>query len=385
MRPPSPKNDPPSKRSNRRLLRKVQQQLNGLDERLEDLGRKYFVGRRVSPQAHQHMQDSLLDEAEIDLDYVVLTLGACMIATLGLLSNSAAVIIGAMLVAPLMLPIRSVAFGILEGDLEIVRAGAKSLAIGTGLSVFLSMMLGLGSGFLDYGSEVASRSSPTLLDLGIAIVAGGISGYAKVQPRLSSTLAGTAIAVALMPPLCVVGLGIAQFNPSLSLGAGLLYLTNLLGITLSCMLAFFIAGYSPFRRARRPLSAVIFLTSLLIIPLGFSLIELVRQNQLEANLRFYLEKTETFKRVGVVSSDTDWQVAPPEVRMVVNSNGPITANQVRLLEEHIARQMGRPFRFVFQVSEVKEVTKEGIQPSSEHVRSQQRPDISDHTPLIKRP
>ena len=363
----------PPKQPSSEILSRLKRQLTRLDEQLDDFGRKYFVGRRVSPQAHQHMQDSLLEEAELDVDYVVLTLGACLIATLGLLSNSAAVIIGAMLVAPLMLPIRSVAFGILEGELEIVQTGAKALAVGTGLSIFLSMMIGLLSGFLDYGSEVAARSSPTLLDLGIAITAGGISGYAKVQPRLSSTLAGTAIAVALMPPLCVVGLGFAQFNPTLSLGAGLLYLTNLLGITLSCMLAFFIAGYSPFRRARRPLSAVILLTSLLIIPLGFSLLELVRQNRLEANLRFYLERTETFKRVGVVSSDTDWQLSPPEVRMVVNANGPITAKQVQLLEAHIAQKMNQPFRFVFQVSEVKEVTREGVQPSSTHVGAQSLP------------
>lgn len=332
--------------------------------RIDEWSKKYFVGRRVSPQAHQHMLDSLLDEAELDIDYVVLTLGACLIATLGLLSNSTAVIIGAMLVAPLMLPIRSVAFGILEGDLEIVKTGARALAIGTGLSIGLSAIIGLSSGFLDYGSEVAARSSPTLLDLGIAIAAGGISGYAKVQPRLSSTLAGTAIAVALMPPLCVVGLGLAQFNLTLSRGAGLLYLTNLLGITLSCMLAFFIAGYSPFRRARRPLSAVVLLTSLLVIPLGISLIELVRQNQLEANLRTYLAKTETFQRVGLVSSDTDWRVYPPKVNMVVNASEPITSHQVKLLEEHIAAQMKRPFRFVFQVSEVSEVTRDETQPSS---------------------
>ncbi|MEL7352445.1 MAG: DUF389 domain-containing protein [Cyanobacteria bacterium P01_A01_bin.116] len=329
-----------------------------LRDRLDDIGRKYFVGRRVSPMAHQHMQDSLLDEAELDLDYVVLTLGACIIATLGLLSNSAAVIIGAMLIAPLMLPIRSVAFGILEGDLELVQTGAKSLAVGTVVSIVLSALIGSGSGFLDYGAEVIARSSPTLLDLGIAITAGGISGYAKVQPRLSSTLAGTAIAVALMPPLCVVGLGLAQFNASLTVGAGLLYCTNLLGITLSCMVAFFIAGYSPFRRARRPLSAVVLLTSLLVIPLGIGLVELVRQNQLEATVKQELLKTETFKNVELVRSRTNWQKEPPEVRMIVNSSLPITPRQVQLLESEIARRLKRPFDFVFQVSEVKEVTRE---------------------------
>ncbi|MEL6159765.1 MAG: DUF389 domain-containing protein [Cyanobacteria bacterium J06554_11] len=333
-------------------------------ERIDEWSSKYLVGRRVSPQAHQHMQDSLMDEAELDYDYVVLTIGACLIATFGLLSNSAAVIIGAMLVAPLMSPIRSVAFGILEGDLELVTAGLKALGMGTAIAISLSALIGLGSGFLEYGSEVASRSSPNLLDLGIAITAGGLSGYAKVQPRLSSTLAGTAIAVALMPPLCVVGLGIAQFNGALTLGAGLLYCTNLLGITLACMLAFFIAGYSPFRRARRPLSAVVLLTSLLVIPLGISLVELVRQNQLEANVKRALIDTQTFQNMQLVSSYTNWQTAPPEVNMVVNANQPITPRQVELLEEHIARRMNQPFRFVFQVSEVKEVTRESSQPSN---------------------
>lgn len=328
-------------------------------DRLDDWGRKYFVGRRVSPQAHQHMQDSLLEEAELDYDYVVLIVGACLIATLGLLSNSAAVIIGAMLIAPLMLPIRSMAFGILEGDLELVRTGAKSLAVGTGLAVTLSAFIGMGSGFLAYGSEVFARSSPTLLDLGIAITAGGISGYAKVQPKLSSTLAGTAIAVALMPPLCVVGLGFAQLDMSLSLGASLLYLTNLLGITLSCMVAFFIAGYSPFRRARRPLSGVVVLTALLVVPLGVSLTRLVRQNQLEANVReILLEETETFKNVEMVSSFTNWRQSPPLVEMEVNAPSPITSKQVQLLEDFVASKMNRPFTFVFQVKEVREVTNQ---------------------------
>ena len=340
-------------------------------DRLDDWGRKYFVGRRVSPQAHQHMQDSLLDEAELDYDYVVLIVGACLIATFGLLSNSAAVIIGAMLVAPLMLPIRSMAFGILEGDWELVRTGAKSLAVGTVLAVALSALIGMGSGFLAYGSEVFARSSPTLLDLGIAITAGGISGYAKVQPKLSSTLAGTAIAVALMPPLCVVGLGLAQLDMSLSLGAALLYLTNLLGITLSCMVAFFIAGYSPFRRARRPLSGVVVLTALLVVPLGVSLTRLVRQNQLEANVReILLVETETFKRVEMVSSRTNWRVSPPLVRMEVNASAPITSRQVRLLEEFVASRMNRPFTFVFQVREVREVTNQVRRPAAANERLQ---------------
>ena len=113
-----------------------------IQSQFDEWKRKYFVGRRVSPQAHQHMQDSLMDEAELDYDYVVLTIGACLIATFGLLSNSAAVIIGAMLVAPLMSPIRSVAFGILEGDLALMSTGLKALGTGTAISIGLSALGG---------------------------------------------------------------------------------------------------------------------------------------------------------------------------------------------------------------------------------------------------
>ncbi|MEM6592417.1 MAG: DUF389 domain-containing protein, partial [Cyanobacteria bacterium P01_C01_bin.73] len=220
-----------------------------LRDRLDAIGRKYLPsGRRVSPQGLKHMRDSLMDDSELELNYIVLTIGACIIATLGLLSNSAAVIIGAMLVAPLMQPIRGLAFGILEGDLALIREAFRALLVGTAIAIALSWLLSMTLGLEEYGSEVLSRSSPTLLDLGIAIAAGGISGYAKVEPKLSSTLAGTAIAVALMPPVCVVGIGfsqgLGQGSWELSQGALLLYITNLVGITLACMLTFVLTGYA---------------------------------------------------------------------------------------------------------------------------------------------
>ncbi|MEM9162073.1 MAG: TIGR00341 family protein [Cyanobacteria bacterium P01_F01_bin.4] len=337
-------------------------------ERLEDFSNRYFNGRRVSPQGLKHMQDSLLDDSELSRDYIVLTIGACIIATLGLLSNSAAVIIGAMLIAPLMQPIRGLAFGILEGDLELIGESLKSLLIGTLISVALAASLGLALGFSEYGSEVWARSQPTLLDLGIAIAAGGISGFAKVQPRLSSTLAGTAIAVALMPPICVVGLGLAQWNLGLSWGSTLLYLTNLIGITLACMLAFLLTGYSPLKQARRPLGLVMAMVSILVIPLAVSLIQLVNQNRLEGILRdALLQETLTFRdqNVSLIHSETNWLTSPPEVKLTVYATEPITPNQVSLLEDFVERRMKRPFRLIFQFSRVEQVTNEEVQPAVE--------------------
>ena len=140
--------------------------------------------------------------------------------------------------------------------------------VGTATAIVISAVLGAATGIAQYGSEVYARSQPTLLDLGIAVTAGALAGFAKVEPKLSSTIAGTAIAVALMPPVCVVGLWLAQLEFNHSLGAMLLYTTNLFGITLACMVAFMLAGYSPFNLARRPISIAMFFTGLLVFPLG---------------------------------------------------------------------------------------------------------------------
>jgi uncharacterized hydrophobic protein (TIGR00271 family) len=317
--------------------------------------------RRIRVQLVQleQLQTELLAESTPDLSYLVLIVGSCGIATFGLLANSAAVIIGAMIIAPLMLPIRGLAFGALQGNAVLFRKGLMAVAIGSLLAVALAWCLGLLVGIPSYGSEVLSRSEPTLLDLGIAVAAGGISGYAKVQPKISGSVAGTAIAVALMPPICVIGLGLAQADWSLSLGATLLYLTNLLGIILSCMLTFLLTGYTSLKRARKPLTWTLAFTGLLLIPLGISFAELVRQAQLESSLRrALLDRTITFERVQLIASNTNWLANPPQVRLSIRAKEPITPKQVQLLEEFIEKEMGQPFTLIFEVGQVEEVRRE---------------------------
>jgi uncharacterized hydrophobic protein (TIGR00271 family) len=313
--------------------------------------------RSVTPQALVRLRQDLLEESELNWHYLVLVVGSGLIATLGLLANSAAVIIGAMLIAPLMLPIRGAAFGILEANQPLIRASAVALAVGSGLAVAIAATLGALAGMAQFGSEVMARTQPTLLDLGIAVTAGALAGIAKIEPKLSSTLAGTAIAVALMPPICVVGMWLGQGNLALSLGALLLYLTNLCGITLACMVAFVLFGYSRGRRARRPLGITLVFTALLVIPLGASTLQLLQQNQIEANIRTaLLDRTLTFQTVTLVDMNTNWVVTPPEVALTVRASEPVTPYQVELLEEFLAREMGRPYKLIFLVSQVEAIT-----------------------------
>jgi uncharacterized hydrophobic protein (TIGR00271 family) len=323
---------------------------------------KNFRRQRSQPEQIQQMEVDLLAESTLDPSYIALIVGSCAIATFGLLSNSTAVIIGAMIIAPLMLPIRGLAFAALQGNILLFRRAVSALVLGTLLAVIIAYSLGVFTSMPRYGSEILARSEPTLLDLGIAVAAGGISGYAKVQPKISGSLAGTAIAVALMPPICVIGLGLAQGNFSLSFGATILYLTNLLGITLSCMLTFLAAGYTSFSQARKPVLWTLALTTVLLIPLGVSFARLVRQGQLEISLRqALLNRTVTFQRLQLLNTNTNWLANPPQVRLSVRAKEPVTPRQVQLLEEFVEQQMGRPFTLIFEVGQVEEIRSQDSQ------------------------
>lgn len=319
---------------------------------------RYSRRKRAAPAQVEQFVTELQAESKLDEIYLVLIVGSCAIATFGLLSNSAAVIIGAMIIAPLMLPIRGLAFGALIGDVSLFRQGAVSIAIGTVLAILISGLLGVLVALPSYGSEVLARSEPTLLDLGIAVVAGGISGYAKIEPKIAGSVAGTAIAVALMPPVCAIGLGLAASDWSLSIGATLLYLTNLLGITLSCMLTFLIAGYTRFRHARKALTWATILTVILLIPLGVSFARLIRQAQLQTSLeQALLNRTITFQRLELIGMDVNWLSSPPTARLNVRAREPLTPRQVQLLEEFISREMKQRFTLIFEVGQVEEVRR----------------------------
>ena len=327
-----------------------------LRSRLKRLG-----ARKLHPAEIQEMHSGLSEESNLDVYYLALTVGSCAIATLGLLSNSAAVIIGAMIVAPLMLPIRSLAFAALAGDVALFRKSFMAIAVGTAISIALAWLLGFMVAIPQFGSEITSRSQPTLIDLGIAIAAGAIAGFAKVEPKISSSLAGTAIAVALMPPVCVIGLGLSEADWILSGGATLLYITNLLGITLSCMAIFIATGCSSLSRGAKALKQTAILTSILIIPLGIGFTHLWRQKELEVFIQKVLvNETTTFKKLRLINTDIDWGQKPPEAYLTVAAIGDVTIppNQVKLLEDFVAKKTGKRFTLILQISQVEEIRRE---------------------------
>lgn len=164
------------------------------------------------------------------------------IATFGLIQDSPAVIIGAMLISPLMGPIMATGLGLAVGDLYLSLKAILNLMASVAVAVALSACIVWLLPFHSATTEILSRTNPTLLDLGIALLSGlaGSVVVGRAGGNGLTALPGVAIAVALMPPLCSVGFGFGSgFNTRIIGGAGLLFLTNLVAI-ISCAFAVFL-------------------------------------------------------------------------------------------------------------------------------------------------
>lgn len=300
------------------------------------------------------IRESLVKDSKLDQNYLILILSSCLIATFGLLINSAAVIIGAMIIAPLMLPLRGFSFATLEGDAKLLRSSAKSIALGTIIAVSCSLVIGLVIGLSQFGSEIWSRTQPTLIDLLIAIVAGGISGYAKIRPEMSDAIPGTAISVALMPPLCVVGLTLSQGQWEAAFGASLLYLTNLIGINLACIVVYVWGGYARSNDLSRNLSwgVSILLIIMLIIPLGISFWQLIAQAQVNSSIsRILVAETQlNNKLIEVENIRVNWKKQPPSVILEVKASETISSEEVETVEQLLKRELNKKFMVIFNVT-----------------------------------
>jgi uncharacterized hydrophobic protein (TIGR00271 family) len=318
-------------------------------------------GVAEATMSDQPLSEQFELDARCDQPFLVLTLAAGAIATQGLLANSSAVVIGAMLIAPWMLPLRAAAFGILQGRLLLVGRALLTLLIGIAMTVALSVLLGAAVGLPILGSEVAARTQPNLLDLGVALVAGAIAAYAAVSSKAISSLAGTAIAVALVPPVCAFGLLLARTQWSEALGAALLFASNLLGILSGALIT--LAVCLPELRIRLWRSRLglvsLLLTALLLIPLTGSFLTLMAKARKAAALdQIQQAITASLKnRTITLGQDSelinvhiDWSQNPPLIRAAVRVANPRlpTPRQVAAVQKYINDQQPIRYRLVVQ-------------------------------------
>jgi len=209
--------------------------------------------------------------------WCLLTLAAA-ISTFGLLSNSVATVIGAMIVAPLMLPIVGLAFGVSIGDR---RAIGTSLLVGIGgilTAIAVGWMLShvtLPSFDPEQVDQIMIRTSPNMLDLLAALATGLAGAFAVGRKDVSDTLPGVAIAISLVPPLANVGILLEAGRTDLAVGSLLLFVTNYLAILLTGALVFGLMGYTrvalvdtPVRRKRMAVAVAAVALLVIMVPLG---------------------------------------------------------------------------------------------------------------------
>lgn len=236
----------------------------------------------------------------------VMLLLSVAIATFAVLQDSTAVVIGAMLIAPLMTPIMGTAAGIVYGWPKRVASSMAMVAGGVAGSIGLAFILATWVPALvplGVNAQVVSRISPTLVDMLIALAAGAAGAYATVDDRVSSSITGVAIAVALVPPLAVVGITLQAGQVGDSLGASLLFLTNLVSIILAGSLVLLLTGFAPFKRFSEhrdtimpTLGLVVFVGLLILLPLFFTaegiLATSSRQNEAQKIVEDWLETSD---------------------------------------------------------------------------------------------
>ncbi|PKO13059.1 MAG: hypothetical protein CVU39_20670 [Chloroflexi bacterium HGW-Chloroflexi-10] len=244
--------------------------------------------RKIPFEQRREIILDISESSSAGFDYFLLVVLSGSIATLGLITNSPAVIIGAMLVAPLMSPIIGIGLASVIGRDSLLKTSFFALIIGAALAIVLSALLTLVNTYLPFVSfqelpaEVVSRTHPSPIDLLVALAGGFAASYALTEVKLSAALPGVAIATALMPPLCTVGVGLALQRWDVAGGAFLLFITNAITIAFASALVFFLRGFNPLpaegnRKLPPSLQLSAFLIVLLLVPLTYFSIQFVQQ------------------------------------------------------------------------------------------------------------
>lgn len=283
------------------------------------------------------IEAEVAEGARISNGYFALLFCSCGIAALGLLQSSAAVVIGAMLISPLMGPIMGMGMGVARLDARAFERAAVSLALGAAVSVAASALIVFASPLRDVTPEILARTRPTLLDLIVAILSGIVGAYVLITKR-PGVVAGVAIATALMPPLAVVGYGVATRAWGVAGGALLLFLTNVVAILGAVVAVARRYGFTPVIRRRRRWEEIALVATLLLLslPLAVSLRDIVVEARETARVRNAIQQV-------FATSDqhiTDLQVRAggggvEEVRAVI-----VTSRFQRQADARVAEALG---------------------------------------------
>ena len=200
---------------------------------------------RLSPADYTELIQGLRRGSRLRVDFLVMLGLAAAIASLGLLQDSPAVVIGSMLLAPLMTPMICTGLALAQANPRLGRSSLLSVITGFLLTLAVSYIIAIVTPGEEMTAQVLARGAPNILDLLIALFSACAAAYALARPNLVGAVAGVAIATALVPPLCSAGISIAYREYLNAQGAGMLFLTNLVAIIIGAAMTFRYLGITP--------------------------------------------------------------------------------------------------------------------------------------------
>ncbi len=290
---------------------------------------------------------SLKENANVNSTYVLLMVLSTLLATLGLFLNSPSVVIGAMVLAPLMAPIISFSMGLLRSNNDLSQRSFLTLFTGMFIALSLSALMAALLPFQEITNEIEGRLHPSTLDLLVAVLSGVAGAFANARENIAKSLPGVAIAVALVPPLCVAGIGIGWWNIEVFSGAMLLFLTNLTGIVMAAGLSFMVIGFAPFSRAKKGIVLSVFMVSIISIPLILSFSKMQEIATIKKQLL-----TQRYRIGGQQQQLRNVKVRLGNPLKISSDLIGTTIPDAKLLmqfEQHLTEQFGRPITVDFSV------------------------------------
>ena len=264
---------------------------------------------------------------------------AIVVASIGLNVNSAAVVIGAMLISPLMGPIVGAGFGLGIYDFDLLKRALKNLLIATIVGLTVSTVYFFLSPFKETQSEILSRTSPNIYDIFIAFFGGLVGVIAITRVEKGNPIAGVAIATALMPPLCTAGYGLAVGNFSYFFGAIYLYFINCVFICIATFLIVKYLKYKPVKqvdeqRAKKVKYAMTLLILVMIIPSIYFAYILIEEKKFNQKIERFITNEFTNKGYTILYKKIITNVVPKKIELVFLTKK-TTNNELKVLNQKL--------------------------------------------------
>jgi uncharacterized hydrophobic protein (TIGR00271 family) len=326
---------------------------------------RIFESLRVSSERKLEIVREIKVGSQPSRSFYILLLAATLIASFGLMANSTAVVIGAMLVSPLMTPIIGMSLALVRGNGKLFWRATQAEIFGVMLAIGVAALFGLLPVNPEPTAEMLARTQPNLLDLLVAVLAGFAGAYAMVDERISPALPGVAIATAIVPPLANTGLCLGLGAYAGAWGSFLLFFANFISILLVASAVFLAAGLaseflskSPWEFIRRFAWATLAFLVLIVV-LSNALMEIVQARKLDSDIKQVLTVELANRYASLDSQIHKTQNNEVDILATVRAPRIIPPDEVGKIQEVLFRRLQKPIHLIVRTTIASDMSATG--------------------------